>query len=1015
MSNYSLPTYTSNSDIMDYWMKTIAPKYFDMNDVNTYTAGTFGYINAVMAEAVMDSQLATNTMRREVYPSCAKYMKSLYKAAILQDVDIPLSIPSHVDMQVLVLEDHIINSGTRLANGMVQYVIDNTLTANVDGIPFTLDYPIIILAKKVGTVWNYTAHYDITYESSVSDITNKYLLAKRMYADGTWALVLRVRLTQVNRELKEEPVIRNSVLETITIDFPFDGDLAGFDAFYIENDNSPAIQLVTQVDGSPAISSPFCNYTFMNDNTIRLIFPYNNFFMPTFNSTIRIQIYTSMGSKGTFRYYNDDVVIEFNSEDYPYNNESRMIGRIYGGTVGGGDAESLEEFRKTIVNANATNRTFVTENDLQIQFNDRVGTDKNRISFYKMRDDYKNRIFGAFMLMKDENEFIIPSNTLDVNIKKSEFDAYYPTALRLVMKAGNVFQYEHDEIETFTIAKDHENKLTDNLDDYELPGNELNLFTNPFLVCATVNPTVIGCYLNSADEIVPLTYETVNDSSFMQFNISYMSYSRNAVLGENYYKITLDIMPSTTMDPSELIDIPEEPEVLRARRDGVVISKLMNDDKDVVMTVRYSNGDLDEFILNSKVLMEDAEDSNGEPYKEFTYRTGYYTELNVGDRFVKDNILCTQRVTDKGKLRLMALLDHKSIDIKDFIIFTIENYDADTDHYIANAYLKTNDYVSISETVEVSGNIYDKNLEIEDPVVPVPIEGLRLNIACLYKDEKMNRSHRYSDYEYAYGYTMTNTYSQADDSAIDLLKPLKYVRCKMSFSEIPQEVPEEGQENLFLDGLVKNTGESPSTTTRSSDDYMVTIKGLPVLKSNWIKVPENFSKFIQLFNSNVEWVNSIFYNLEQTFGIDIKLYNTYGRSRYYTVGIKDESWSLDTVNCTFSFGIKLNTLTTQETFRDKFILYLKNYVESINVTASNVPVSIYIFNMTTDIKNNFPEIDYLEYYGMNDYAYDVQKIESPSVQEIKAMGNADYVPEFVNLKTYTLEGQTYLSVNINFL
>lgn len=1013
MSSYSLPTYTSNTDVIDYWMKTIAPKYFDMKDMNTYTSGTFGYINAVMSEAIMDSQLATNVMRREVYASCAKYMKSLYKAAILHDVDIPVSIPCHVDMQILVLEDHIINSGTRLANGMVQYVVDNTMVANVDGIPFTLDYPIIILAKKVGTVWNYTAHYDITYESSVSAISNKYLLTKRMYNGGTWALVMRVNLTQVSRDTKEEPVIRNSVLETITVDFPFDGDLAGFDAFYIENDNSPAIQLKTQVDGSPAVSTPFCNYTFLNDNTIRLIFPYNNFFMPAFNSKIRIQIYTSLGSKGTFKYYNGDVAIEFNSEDYPYNNESRMVGRIYGGTVGGGDAKDIEEFRKDIIHASSTNRTYVTENDLQIQFNDRVGSDLNRINFYKMRDDYKNRIFGAFMLMKDENEFIIPSNSLDLNIKKSDFDSYYPSTLRMVLKAGNIFTYEHDDIETFTIKKDMERKLTDNLDEYEMPGTgkELNLFTNPFLICATVNPTVLGCYLNSADEVVPLSYETVNDSSFMQFNISYLGYSRNAVLGENYYKLSLDIMPSSTMDPLELIDIPENPEVLRARRDGVVISKLMNDEKDVVMTVRYSNNETEDFILNSKVDIGDGVDENDEPIKTFTYKTGYYTELNVGDEFVKDNILCTQRVTDKGRLRLMALIDHKNVDIKDFIIFTIENYDAETDHYIANAYLKTDDYVTLAENVEVSGHIYDKNLEVANDIVPVPIEELRLNVACLYKDDSTNKSHKYSDYDYAYGYTLTNTYSQAEDSYITLLKPLKYVRCKMTFSELPKEEPEVPS-NLFLAGLERNT---TAGTCTAPDDFMVTIKGLPVLKSNWIKVPDNFSKFIEVFKKNVEWVDSIFYTLEQTFGIDIKLYNTYGRSRYYSVGIKDESWSLDTVNCTFSFGIKLNTLTTQETFRDKFILYLKDYVESINVTASNVPVSIYIFNMTTDIKNNFPEIDYLEYYGMNDYQYDVQKIESPSIQEIKALGNADYVPEFVNLKTYTLEKETYLSVNITFL
>ena len=72
-------------------MNTIAPNYFDFNNVNNYNVGIFGYINEIMANSVEDSFNATAISRREFYPTVAQFTSSLYAMATLQSIEIPLT------------------------------------------------------------------------------------------------------------------------------------------------------------------------------------------------------------------------------------------------------------------------------------------------------------------------------------------------------------------------------------------------------------------------------------------------------------------------------------------------------------------------------------------------------------------------------------------------------------------------------------------------------------------------------------------------------------------------------------------------------------------------------------------------------------------------------------------------------------------------------------------------------------------------------------------------------------
>lgn len=140
--------YTNIASIKEDWINQIAPNYFDMENVNNYQLGIFGYINEVMANATEDAHHAINIARREFYPVAAEFKQSLYKMATLQNIDLPMVTPATTNAILIIPENEIMDRST-YSNGIYTCVIDDSMKIMADNIPFMLDYPIIIISKKV--------------------------------------------------------------------------------------------------------------------------------------------------------------------------------------------------------------------------------------------------------------------------------------------------------------------------------------------------------------------------------------------------------------------------------------------------------------------------------------------------------------------------------------------------------------------------------------------------------------------------------------------------------------------------------------------------------------------------------------------------------------------------------------------------------------------------------------------------------------------------------------------------
>ena len=986
--------YTNISDIKDYWLQNIAPNYFDFENTNNYQVGIFGYINEVMAEATEDGFNATNIARKEFYPVSAQYMSSFYKMAALQGIDPPMTIPSQCNAMLIIPQHEIIENST-VSNGVYECTIDSCLKIFADNLQFMLDYPIKILSTKAtnGT-FVHTIHYDINVRNSLSNANGTtYISNKIMNEGGVNYLIMFIdTIRQLECTEFSNFIQKDTSVNTTSFELDFEGNLANFEVFYKESQNSSRLQLRKVMKNAAYPAEPFVTYEMINANKIRFTFPDNPIFSPAYNSEIITQIYISQGAAGNFESYSGDLVCSSNSEDYPYNANMAILGRINGSASQGKDRLSDEEFRNQIIKAYSTNNTYTIENDLQLFFDEQSDRISNtNLMFRKIRDDAFIRLFGAYVLMKDIDDNVVPTNTVNLSFKKSEVVNIKDATSRIMIKPGTIFQYQDPlSTENFDIEIVPDKELLDITDDESL------YFTNPFLIGINISPNLIGYYLNSIDTTKSIQYIYVNDKTANQFVSSSLSMYRNAIAGSNYYEITIRLLPaSSDFDISNVVKLassyankltrtdieyfnPEDDTIVYnivAEDSGSVADKKYVFDDElgygyVQVTVKYQNGN-EEIIQASTAIKSDG-----------TRVTGYTMNYNVGEEFVIGDILAVRKDDDLGNLAIVGDINGTLIEHNYYIPFVIDAYDEPSGSFTFKAYLATDDAINLNSQITITHGIFSKDGQ-EDDYLSLPMNNFDFHFCALYDNEGNNMPHKYSTYANLTKYTLTNTYQTNPDDKLNFIESYSFIRSQVDYS--PGETKE---------------------------DYVINVTEMPVLQAWWANKEKNYSYFINKINLINEALTVAYSTLKNNYSIDMKFYNTYGKSKFYKVGNTESgSTLLDSIRCKFRFGISILTLTSRDTFLEKFRAYVKAYIENTsNITTSGQ--NTYIMNLIAELKNEFSELVYLEYYGFNSYDFKAQKIIGPKLEDF----TENYIPEFVNIGiAYTEDGEAYPNIEVTLL
>ena len=247
----------------------------------------------------------------------------------------------------------------------------------------------------------------------------------------------------------------------------------------------------------------------------------------------------------------------------------------------------------------------------------------------------------------------------------------------------------------------------------------------------------------------------------------------------------------------------------------------------------------------------------------------------------------------------------------------------------------------------------------------IPIADVTVNIYILYYDaltEQNKFSPYFDDMKY---YGLVNTYSTSNDP-LTFIKPLNMVRSSVLFENIADEE------------------EEPIINTNLSL--------IPMVKPTIVHDTDSFDMFINKLSLNYEYIEECLPMLRNNTHIDIKFYNTYGKSKNYFIG--DDQELIDRVNIQIKFKITLvdgaDSIEVRQGLRD----FIKEFVEKVNSSGSN---DLYISNLIKSVENNFAAVHHMRFMGINEYGTDYQTISvrETDLNELTKSERTRYVPEIL--------------------
>jgi hypothetical protein len=161
------------------------------------------------------------------------------------------------------------------------------------------------------------------------------------------------------------------------------------------------------------------------------------------------------------------------------------------------------------------------------------------------------------------------------------------------------------------------------------------------------------------------------------------------------------------------------------------------------------------------------------------------------------------------------------------------------------------------------------------------------------------------------------------------------------------------------------------------------IKSVPVIRHSYMNDEHNIQELINQLNYEKAYIDNATQLLENNFLIDFKLFNSYGKSRLYTLD-KAGKQLVDRVHLTLNFEVKL-LKTSDNNTKDYILNDIKQMIEDLNELSS-----LHIPNVITKITNTYRNsIEYIEFLGFNNYGPGIQHLYKQEDEDITA------VPEFL--------------------
>ncbi len=426
-------------DIADY-INQIKKDYIP-EDESTLILGIFGYLGDVLTKTTQNNIVMSAETSNEGIGIRAKYEKNIIAHAFTAGIKNIYAIPSTMSVLMAFNEEELFKNNTE---DVQKFVFDSNNKIFFGDFEFHPDYNILITKTKLNSVtetgesrFAYSAQYYIESDSNdnkkqnpISDITdsNIYLSPPSIIKNGELKILyIQVQIRQVERFIINRKVVTNNIIESKVFSFDYSSQLAGFSVDIVKADGTN-LRLIPIYDGIATDEKYYLYYQFMNTNFIRCKF-IDSIYQPNINDQIYINLQTSQGSKGNF-YWNDQSYprFVFDSSEYGIMNQDGSFNG-YGAincqiipvtteASGGLDKKSIKELRTIIAKEELARNSITSLTDLK-NFLNQINTDELQIYTYKKRDNQFERLYYAYLLMKNNLSNIIPTNTIGFNVHEN--------------------------------------------------------------------------------------------------------------------------------------------------------------------------------------------------------------------------------------------------------------------------------------------------------------------------------------------------------------------------------------------------------------------------------------------------------------------------------------------------------------------------------------------------------------------------------------------------------------------
>ena len=422
--------------------------------------------------------------------------------------------------------------------------------------------------------------------------------------------------------------------------------------------------------------------------------------------------------------------------------------------------------------------------------------------------------------------------------------------------------------------------------------------------------------------------------------------TRNMVKVNNYEELDLN---------NEFIY--QNPFLMTLSDNGVVGYYLNNINDKIPLDYEYVNdSSMVQFICNNLYVQRSSLSNDGK-YKFKLY-------LSATDNDIS-NPLVDEEGNETGKVKVILSFMLKNGKEVAYIECRKTHFEEDGLKYTFEGEITTDDYISITEAIRIYGL---KNITNgEDLVQMLPMTNLKMNIYTFLEYSENNVRHSFSQLPGFENTTMTNKYT-TEETRVELVTPLNMLKSHMVWDK-----DEEGR-------------------------TLITIKDVPVIQwqpTVMLSDISEFDRFINILSSQYDYMKEILDKKVNNYSVDMKFYNTYGKSNNFVVGSEGEI--LNRVNCSVHFKVYPHMRSEGFKLVEDMKVFIKEYFESIN---NDINEGIFISNLIQQLENTFSQIRYLKFESINGYNSGIQSIDNMTtdISNLEKEERIMFIPEYLNIE-----------------